>query len=576
MTWVYGPPMSYRNIALCLSAATAAAWIVGCPAAVPGTQSPAATRTVGTNVSSADPGASPSASVADHLVAVRARGSLHGEPVRIPAAGKTPERWLVFLGTPDVATSAWYVTPGDPKNELAPVDRWPAGARVVGSVVRDGRAFVLLESVALLDQPAGLRGVWVDGNGDPFAGVRELPELERRVDALQSAPATPSADAADRIAALRAAGQSDAALARALAGDGAELVEVWQSTFLRGTGRVDASSLSASPRAQELVRIVRDAAEDDRCHGEVCETEMPAGTAKVVLAAQGGHYVIRAFRIDALPPPSVFGTPRAVAASATTTSTEQVLTSQVRTAREIVGEAPLYPSGKSDLATLGVAVTDRECNGPAVVLHDGPFARVFPLSSLCMVAARLSPPRLEARFADVDGDGRTDAIVRLSGRDAADASSDTSLIQVFLAPGATVQADEMTADHATELALLSVPTIDDAVKAVLAVPTHGTTTKDACRVLAGTSSLPAFRRASSTDVRVLFFDEPSMPTYRARVVPERNLVPDDVKLSGKECGDLECNPSRPVCASDDDDAFYWFTWMGGQLRLAGAAFYSGS
>src|SRR5215467_4220468 len=67
------------------------------------------------------------------LARVRARGTVHGAPVRIDASGGRPERWVVFLGNADAAHAAWIVTPGMVP-EATPADGWPTAVRVAGTV----------------------------------------------------------------------------------------------------------------------------------------------------------------------------------------------------------------------------------------------------------------------------------------------------------------------------------------------------------------------------------------------------------------------------------------------------------
>jgi hypothetical protein len=509
------------------------------------------------------PAPAPSAAPApDPLAPLRARGTLHGQAVKIATGGR--ERWLGFLGTPEMARAAWVVTPGSGKDELRPLEQWPAGARVTGAVVRGPTAYVLLESMALLDQPAGLRAVWAEGTGPvrALAGVKDTAELQQR---LESPPA-PGAqvDEAALLAVLKSAAASEAALGQALVPAGADFYEVWQDTFFHHVERVLPGRVASSSRAAEMLAIVQDALESAHCRGDACDAE----EARVLFGElPGGGWGIRGFERGAIPARRSAGGPRAIAPSPSTSTTAALLKEHVRTVHEILGEAPLGNGG-----TIGVALGDLEVNGPLVAVRDGAHDRVYPLVSMGYAGAQLTGAKYEARFADVDADGRTDAIVRVSGN--TPEGTPVSFAQVFLAPPASVQVRRLTADHGTELALSSAPSIDAAVQAALAVPARGVTGADACKVLAGTSNVQGFRKAATADVRVLSFDEPTMPTYRALVVPERVLRPEDVKSSGQRCKDLDCSPTRPFCSLTDGHyaEYYWFTWVNNQLRLAGAAF----
>ncbi len=535
----------------------------------------------------------------DLLAAIRARGTLHGEPIKIPAAGKYPDRWVVLLGTADVARAAWLVTPGaDPRDagaasvdagasgvawdELAPIESWPIGVKVVGSVVRQSVVYFVLETAKVLDQPAGLRAVWFDGFGNPspfvvaetaFVGVRDVAELERRIDA--GPPAQRRAPDGALMATLKAASKSEAALAAALAPQGLELTDVWQSSFAQTIETVDAQRLSASPRAQEVLDAVKDAIQNDHCAGDECEAATAKGHVAFGFVEQGGKWLLRTFAREytpVYPPPNA--TPRAVASSPNTTSTELALRELVRATKEILGEAPLLANASG--STIGVALTDFEFNGPAVVVREGDVARIFPLSAMGFIDANASETRFEARFADLDGDGRTDAIVRGAGRSA----DGTPLVftQAFLAPPPSVNAADMLGDHGSELALLNAQSIDAAATAALAVPTRGVSAADACKLLVGADKLAVFRRVATADVRVLTFDEPMLPTYRPRVTLEGKLRPEDVRDTGRRCKELECSATRPYCLVTDGpySEVYWFTWDKSTMRLAGAAFYTGT
>src|SRR5689334_16496110 len=96
----------------------------------------------------------PRASAAlDPLAELRARGSFHAEPIHIPADGDLPEQWIVFLGSPTVARAVWRVRRDAPD---APLRGWPDGVRVVAHRLANDVVHVIVETVAVLAQPAGL------------------------------------------------------------------------------------------------------------------------------------------------------------------------------------------------------------------------------------------------------------------------------------------------------------------------------------------------------------------------------------------------------------------------------------
>jgi hypothetical protein len=201
---------------------------------------------------------------------------------------------------------------------------------------------------------------------------------------------------------------------------------------------------------------------------------------------------------------------------------------------------------------------------------------------MAFVAANADHVRFESRFGDVDGDGRTDVVVRAPGR--ASDSSPLVFTQAYLAPPPTVQADEMIADHASDLVVMDAPTLDDAVAAAMRVTRRGVDAEEACKLLDGvrwSTALDDFHARSIPEARVIAFDEPSMPTYRARVIPANKLDDADVREAGKRCKDIECSKASPFCAYTDGaySDYYWFTWVesdGGEaLKLVAAGFWSG-
>ena len=195
---------------------------------------------------------------------------------------------------------------------------------------------------------------------------------------------------------------------------------------------------------------------------------------------------------------------------------------------------------------------------------------------MSFVGASAADLRFEARFADVDGDGRTDVVLRATGTSTD--GTPLALAQTFLAPPPSVQVTDALVDHGSELAMAGATSVDAAVRAALSVATRGVTVSDACKLLASANTLVGFRRVATADVRVLTFEEPTMPTYRARVVAESRLRPEDVRDVGKHCKELECAPSRPYCVYVDGpySEYYWFAWDTNAMRLAGVALYGGS
>jgi hypothetical protein len=512
---------------------------------------------------------------------MKGRGDPHVQPIALPQDAAGRDRWLAFAGPPEMAVAAWRVT-REPGGEvhMDAVDRWPVGVKVLGGIAAQGATYVLVQSVGVLDQPADLTGVWIDSGSraSPFdasplalADVRDPGELAARV------AHPPDAGAAERnavtlLAALRAASGSTAMLARTLAAEGADVGVVWQSTFVQKIGHIDGEGAAPSPLADRVLAIVKDAVTTHACGADTCEAWTDAGHAVVRFTVQGGRWVVRAVYEDAQPatPAAAAGRPREVPSAPDSAATESALRAHARTVDHVLGEAPLAASG----GTIGVGLTDLDPDVPVVAAIEGGVSRVLRVAA-GTVRAEASEARWEAAFADVDGDGRTDVVVRMSGTRAGGAP--VAWTGAFLAPAPSVQDVRLEPDLASALATMDAPDAAAAARAAAALPTRGVPHDEACRILTTASTVAGFRRVSSADARVLLFAEPGMPTWRPKVVPASRIGADDVRGLGAHCPELTCSRSRMYCswAAGADSLHAWFVLQGGQLALAGAADYTG-
>jgi hypothetical protein len=516
--------------------------------------------------------------------ALKGRGAPHAQPIPLPRDGQGRERWLAFVGTDDVALGAWRVTLGpDGSSQVEAVERWPTGVRVVGGLVDAGVAYVLLESVGVLDQPAGLRAAWIDSgphasafDASPLAlaDVHDVGDLAARVAHPPAAPAAAGATERNAVAllsTLRAASTSTATLVRTLAAEGAEVGVAWQSTFVQHVGHLDGQGSDPSPLAERALTVVRAALTTQACGADSCEAWTDAGRAVVRFVVQGGRWVIRALIEDAPLTRGPSGAaPRVVQASADTTATESLLHARAREVKQVLGEAPLTAGG----GTIGVGLTDLTPDAPVIATQEGAAARVFPVDA-GSVRAEAAEARWESAFADVDGDGRTDVVIRMSGK--RPDGSPVGWTQVFLAPAASVQATSVEADVATALATMDAADAPAAAQAATSLQRGGVSREDACRVLSAASTPAGFRRVAAPGARVLLFDQPGMPTWRPKVVTAAKLGADDVRGLGAHCAEMVCSPTRPYCfwASGADSLHAWFVGPASQLMLAGAADYQG-
>jgi hypothetical protein len=496
----------------------------------------------------------------------------------LPRDAHGRSRWLAFVGTREVAWGAWHVARAeDGAVEVRPVERWPVGVRVLGAVVDHGVAYVLLESLAVLDQPAGLHATWIDTGGplSPFEGSpMALADVHDGTELASRLSRTPIAerDTGALLAAMRTASTSAATLGTALATEGADVQIAWQSLFAQRVGHLDADSAASSPLASAMLSLMRDALAAQACGADACETWTEGGRAVVRFARQGGRWVVRAIIEDApVTRTSATGSPsRAVPATPDAEETTSLLRMRAREVRQVLGQAPLAADG----GTIGVGLTDLAPDAPIVVVREGAAARVFAIDAGA-VRAEAGEARWDAAFADVDGDGRTDVIVSMSGSGAG--GLPLSWTQAFVAPPPSVQALSLEADLASALVLMGAPDATSAARAAASIPLRAVPRDDACRLLAAATTPTGFRRQAAPDARLLHFSAPGMPTWRPKVVSLGNLAVDDVRGVGAHCADLACDATRPYCAwsGGADSEHFWFGWRGGRLEIAGAADYDG-
>lgn len=463
----------------------------------------------------------------------------------------------------------------DGTTEIAPADRWPAAVRVAGAVVEAGVVYALLESVGALDQPAGLRAAWTEALDRPspfdaspmaLSDVRDVDDLAARV---KQPPAASSSErsAAALLATMRAASASTAMLAKSIASGGVDLSIAWQSMFAQKVGRLDVQSAASSPQADRVLAIVRDAVATHACGADACEAWGEHGHAVVRFAVEGGRWVVRAVIEDApaARATTTAGAPREVEAASDTHATEVLLRERAAGVKRVLAEAPL---GGGGAGTIGVGEIG---GGAAIAVREGDaVARVFAVD-----APAAGDVSWDAAFADVDGDGRTDVVLRTIAQPA-DAPQ-VAYTRVLLAPPPSVQAATLDADVASALAVMDAGDARGAAHAAATLPARGVAREDACRLLASASTIAGFRRSASAGARVLLFSEPRAPTWRPKVVPLSRIAPDDVRGIGAHCAEMICSATRPYCAwsAGADSEHAWFDWRDGRLELVGSALYRG-
>jgi hypothetical protein len=292
----------------------------------------------------------------------------------------------------------------------------------------------------------------------------------------------------------------------------------------------------------------------------------------VRFVSRGGRWLVKSIAEDA---PAVRSTPGSVAArivdaSAGTSGTTELLRARVRDVRRVLGEAALDANG----GTIAVALTDTVPDAPLVVVREGAAGRFIVLEAGA-VPAQTNDASWDSAFADVDGDGRTDVVIRTATTRAD--GTPMAWTQVFLAPPPSVQATSMEADLASSLSTMDAPDARTAASAAVGIPSRAVAHADACRLLSAAGTPAGFRRVTSPDARLLLFQEPGRPTWRPKVVMPAKVAADQVRVFAAHCGELVCDPARPYCAwtSASDSQHVWFGWRAGKLEIVGAADYDG-
>ncbi|MDP9033806.1 MAG: hypothetical protein M3O50_03295 [Myxococcota bacterium] len=556
----------------------AAALAVGCAQRAPPPLAAApAEHLAKTPVASLDGGA-PAEGPDRVLDALAGRGEPHAPPLHLPQDAHGREMWLAFVGPPEVAWGAWRVTwRTNGESDVEPTAHWPVGVRVVDAKIDDGIAYVLLESLGVLDQPAGLRAIWVDGSGRPSPFDASPMALSNAHDLTQLATREkpPSGAAPDRTAAListlQAASASIAAMAGSFAAAGVDVHVIWQSLFSQPIGHLSAENAGFSPLGDRVLGIVRDTLAAPSCGVDACESWTARGRVVVRFASEGGRWMVRSVFEDAAAPRGSAGTwpPRVVEANSVGGDVKPVLLARARNVMQVLGEAPLSSTGGS----IGIALTDLSPEVPVIVLREGLAVRVFGIDTGAVRAE--GNAQWEGSFADLDGDGRTDVIVRMTGKRAD--GDFLSWTQAFVAPAPSVQVVTIEADLASALAVLDATTVTSAATMATAVGSHGVSRDEACRLLATARTPAGFRRAATPNARIMHFSEPGMPTWRPKLVAFADVAAQDVRGIDGHCAELECSPARPYCAwnGGTDSQHFWFEWRGGKLMMTGTADYDG-
>jgi hypothetical protein len=236
------------------------------------------------------------------------------------------------------------------------------------------------------------------------------------------------------------------------------------------------------------------------------------------------------------------------------------------TGATILAEAKLTASGGS----IGLAVVPGDPKSLVLIVHDGDFVSEQSLLTYDWIVG--TP---ELRFADLDGDGRTDVIVRRQH----DYGDGKPIVRhdAFLTPR-TVELMR-TRDLAPALAMYRATSADAALTQALAVPARGSTRAEVCKLLNKAKDGASLAAVSVPGAPLLLYEDPLEPTLRPTKRAIASATKDHLTTIHDDCAELVCHPSRPVCELRDEPGLdvFWLTWNAqNQLQIAGIALYTGS
>ena len=547
------------------------AWIGFALAA--GCQAPAASPAPFAPPAVVIPAMPPSAAAApDPLAELRARGSFHAEPIHIPADGDLPEQWIVFLGSSTVARAAWRVRRDAPPTLLR---GWPDGVRVVAYRRAADEVDIIVETLAVLAQPARLRAAipvpferpsrphvgWRDSVFGPrpsarpsldLAGIRDLADLNARLAAPEPAP-PPEGAPSVRLTAARSLRHLQAAIASS----GLAYGRLWQRTFIEPRARYDAAEFVARPEARRVLASLAEPGPEATFFEPIPGTE-------VHTTVEAGREVIDAALdvADGAPPSEAARC--VVPGHAVTPESAALLREQVPGEPMLVAEAAWGERGSVTVAT--------DAEGKAIAMfHEGDYVHASYLLAGGRENARpFAAPHFTAAFADIDGDGRTDVVLREEG-------ADGLRMWAFLTPPVLPPHNtDLLADDACTPYVRAAKTADDAAAELARMPVRAAIPAEVRRLLA-----PA-----PTAARVFYYHREVDGTHRlieAASDDRRDWWQMRARCDEARGCVLRCEARRPVCRSmllsgstalPYREAYYWPAWNGARMELFAAAFES--
>ena len=465
--------------------------------------------------------------------------------------------------------------------ELRPVSNVPTGSRLLDAKLDGDDAVLLVESLAIGPQPAGLRallrldegGRW---NGPEPNGLVPPPNLATALATKLPLPwnfaLTSEVQSADKEPSNA---EFAALLARSVGPSGFTVEEVYQTHFRRELERVQKDHIARWPGLRSLERVLQDA--DNVRSGKPGLLTLSGDFEDLTLTGTDEHLVVRSLgRKPRLPARARRRDPRIVEAGGPRDRLDALLARQPVTAR-LVTHAPLGPRD----ATVGVAVVEpATAYGPLLLVEQGEARSVLTLAGLDEALYR-SATRTDYRFLDADGDGITDLLVRL---ERPETPPWTALY--YLLPPLELSMQffgQVNPDGDVSLWIYRAETIDDAAAAALQIPRRGLRAAEAWPLVTGSRTKAGFLRSSARDAVVFSYDAQRLfepfsggPTFTTRAtVTDADLEWLPSKPDDEHCGKFHCSNDRPRCHCEGQSGggrhLFWFTRENGRLVLAGVA-----
>jgi hypothetical protein len=456
-----------------------------------------------------------------------AHGGRHAGPFRVPG-----DKWLFFVGG-DVAQGAWIAGAPSPGSKLSfeAVDL-PRAVRVADVVVEDGAAYLLLESVAALDQPAGLTGVIVLGkDAAPWslADARSASELKARLERRASLPP----DWKDKVRFERAA-KSPKAFDALIGPEGLDVYEIWQSALVRRLEHLDREGVKSSPNRDALLALAERLgspfvmSDDERALWLIGHTGDNSNDEGAQPTTLDGKVHVRSMFLRR-------GAPSAAPEPPPAASGGDALVAAWRFSNDAsaanVGPRVLAQADVGGGRVFGILGDGKDV---WIVEREGAFSRVVKVPP---ATDFLGPPAAvgvypEVRIVDLDGDGVAEIVIW-------DARVDVPRAWVYRR-SRSINDWPSRDSFGAEVPMLGQPTLEEALRAASApVERARPTNMQVCVLAAKASTARGFRSLAAPGARVVIRRDAFSSGGIVRVVPAADVKDADV-------APLHCDGSRGV------------------------------